>query len=102
MANITTAISVQIDKEDKEKATEILQKLGVSLSGLVNMTIKQLIMRGGIPFDVTIPKEEDNLKDYFSDEELDRLATELLYIKDHPEEYRSYNDVDELKKDLKS
>ena len=102
MANITTAISVQIDKEDKEKATEILQKLGVSLSGLVNMTIKQLIMRGGIPFDVTIPKEEDNLKDYFSDEELDRLATELLYIKDHPEEYRSYKDVDELKKDLKS
>ena len=102
MSNITTAISVQIDKEDKEKATEILQKLGVSLSGLVNMTIKQLIMRGGIPFDVTIPKEEDNLKDYFSDEELDRLATELLYIKDHPEEYRSYKDVDELKKDLKS
>ena len=57
MANLTTAISVQIDKEDKEKATEILQKLGVSMSGLINMTIKQLIMREGIPFDVSVQKK---------------------------------------------
>ncbi len=58
MANLTTAISVQVDKEDKEKATEILQKLGVSMSGLINMTIKQLIMRGSIPFEVSIPKKD--------------------------------------------
>lgn len=32
MANLTTAVSVQIDKE---KVTEILQKLGVSMSGLI-------------------------------------------------------------------
>ena len=43
MANLTTTISVQIDKEDKEQANEILKKLGVSMSGLINMTIKQLI-----------------------------------------------------------
>lgn len=43
MAELTTSISVQIDKEDKKQATIILQKLGVSMSGLINMTIKQLI-----------------------------------------------------------
>lgn len=32
MSNITTAINIQIDKEDKEKTTAILQKLGVSMS----------------------------------------------------------------------
>ena len=45
MSNMTTSISVQIDKKDKEQATAILQKLGVSMSGLINMTLKQLILR---------------------------------------------------------
>ena len=52
MANLTTAISVQIDREDKEKITPILQKLGISMSGLINMTIKQVIMREGVPFPI--------------------------------------------------
>lgn len=102
MANLTTAISVQIDKEDKEKATEILQRLGVSMSGLINMTIKQLIMRGSIPFEVSIPKEEYDLYQYFTKEELDNTAKELDYIEKHPKEYESYNNVEELKKALLS
>lgn len=102
MANLTTAINVQIDKEDKEKATLILQKLGVSMSGLINMTIKQLIMRGAIPFDVSIPSETSNLYDYFSNEELDRASKELSYISENKEEYKSYDDINDLKKDLLS
>lgn len=102
MANLTTAISVQIDKEDKELATEILQKLGVSMSGLINMTIKQLIMRGSIPFEVSIPKEEYELYQYFTKEELNKTAKEITYIEKHPEEYKSYSDISELKKDLLS
>lgn len=70
MANLTTTISVQIDKEDKDKVIEILQKLGVSMSELINMTIKQVIMREGIPFDVALPKKEDELYQYFTEEEL--------------------------------
>lgn len=97
----TTAISVQIDKEDKDKVTEILQKLGVSMSGLINMTIKQVIMRGSIPFDISLPKEEESeLHQYFTEEELQMAARELAYIKEHPEEYKSYNNIKELKKAL--
>lgn len=102
MANLTTAISVQIDKEDKEQATEILQKLGVSMSGLINMTIKQLIMRGSIPFEVSIPKEEYDLSQYFTKEDLDKTAKELTYIEKHPNKYKSYDNLEELKKDLLS
>ena len=100
MANLTTTISVQIDKEDKEQANEILKKLGVSMSGLINMTIKQLIMRGKIPFEVSIPKEENNLYQYFTKEELDEAAKELSYIEKHPNEYKSYSNISELKEDL--
>ena len=97
MSNLTTVISVQIDKDDKEQAIEILQKLGVSMSGLINMTIKQLIMRGSIPFEVSIPKEEYELYKYFTKEELDNTAKELTYIENHPEEYKSYNNISDLK-----
>ena len=104
MASLTTpiSISVQIDKEDKERATEILQKLGVSMSGLINMTIKQLIMREKIPFEISIPKEENDLYKYFSDDELNATAKELMYIEEHPESYKSYNNRKDLKKALLS
>lgn len=97
MSNSTTSISVQIDKDDKEKATAILQKLGVSMSGLINMTIKQLIMRGSIPFDVSIPKEDLELYQYFTKEELDKTAKELDYIEKNPSKYKSYDNVEDLK-----
>ena len=102
MANLTTAISVQIDKEDKEKATEILQKLGVSMSGLINMTIKQLIMRGSIPFEVSIPKEDYELYKYFSEDNLENAARELQYIEKNFDKYKSYSDTNELKEALLS
>ena len=100
MSSLTTAISVQINKDDKEKATKILDRLGVSMSGLINMTIKQLIMRESIPFDVSIPKEENDLYKYFTKKELEKSLKELAYIEKHPEKYKSYNDIDELFKDL--
>lgn len=102
MANLTTAISVQIDKDDKEKAMEILQRLGVSMSGLINMTIKQLIMRGSIPFEVSIPKEEYELFQYFTKEELENTANELEYIEQHSEKYKSFDNINDLKEALLS
>lgn len=88
-----TAISVQIDKKDKEQATEILQRLGVTMSGLINMTIKQVIMRGGIPFEVKEPKMTKNMEEALS---------ELEYIETHLNEYRKNNNWDDLKKELMS
>ena len=95
----TTAISVQIDKDDKEKASLILQKIGVSMSGLINMTLKQLIMRGGIPFDVSIPKDDDFYQ-YFTKEELEEASKELNYIDNHLDEYRKNNKWNDLKSEL--
>ena len=102
MANLTTAISVQIDSKDKEQVTEILQRLGVTMSGLINMTIKQVIMRRGIPFEVALPKNEDNLLQYFTKEQLEETAKELKYMETHLNEYKSYNNVNELFEDLEN
>ena len=93
MANITTAISVQVDAKDKEKATEILQRLGVSMSGLINMTIKQVIMRGGIPFEVKEPKMSKDMVE---------ALKELEYMENHLDEYPHFDNREDLKKALLS
>ena len=61
MENLTTAISVQIDSQDKEIATGILKSLGLNMSTYVNMAIKQLINRNGVPFEVVNPKPKKEL-----------------------------------------
>ena len=96
MASKTCAISVQIDKADKKQVTDILQKLGVSMSALVNMTIKQVIMKKGIPFDIALSQENDELHKYFTEQELDETAKELVDMEKHPEKYKKYNNVSEL------
>ncbi len=59
-------------------------------------------MRGAIPIDVSIPSDNCNLYDYFSNKELDRASKELSYINDHFEEYKSYDNINDLKKNLLS
>ena len=63
MENLTTAISVQIDSQDKEITTGILKSLGLNMSTYVNMAIKQLINRNGVPFEVVNPKPKKELLD---------------------------------------
>ena len=93
MANPTTAISVQIDSNDKEQVTKILSRLGVTMSGLINMTIKQVILRGGIPFEVRDPRMSKEVED---------ALKELDYIESHLDEYKENNRWEDSRKELKA
>ncbi len=55
MESITSAISVQVDSQDKEMANDILKSLGLNMSTYVNMAIKQLLYTNGLPFEVKNP-----------------------------------------------
>lgn len=61
METLTSAISVQVDIHDKEIANGILKNLGLNMSTFVNMAIKQLINKDGIPFEVSNPKPSKEL-----------------------------------------
>lgn len=61
MESSTSAISVQVDTRDKEVANGILKNLGLNMSTFVNMAIKQLINKDGIPFEVSNPKPSKEL-----------------------------------------
>lgn len=57
-------------------------------------------MRGSIPFEVSIPKEEYELYKYFTKDELDQTTKELTYIEKNPKEYKGYSNISELKEAL--
>ena len=54
MANVTT--SIRMDAETKKAATELLNDLGLDLSSAVNIFLKQVILQGGLPFQVKYPQ----------------------------------------------
>lgn len=93
MESLTTAISVQVDRKDKEIATSILNKLGLNMSTYVNMAIKQLINKDGVPFDVVNPKPSKELLEALREGE-DILNGKL--------KAKSYTNMYEMLKDLKS
>lgn len=61
MATIPTQI--RIDEATKKQAVELLEGLGINLSDAVNMFLKQVVMRGGIPFEVKYPEYRQEVVD---------------------------------------
>ena len=43
MANLTSAINIQVDSDTKKQATDILNNLGLSMSTAINIFLKQVI-----------------------------------------------------------
>lgn len=93
MGNLTSAINVNVPTEVKEESSSIFNNLGLNMSTAINMFLKRVIYERGIPFDVKEPKPS---------KELLEALQELEYMEKHPEEYKSYSNIEDLKKDLLS
>ena len=52
----TIPIQIRVDKKTKEEANELFEELGTSMSGAVNMFLKQCVNTGSIPFCVRKPR----------------------------------------------
>lgn len=53
MENKTSAINIQVDSNVKKEATMVLSELGLSMSSAINLFLKQVVKKNGIPFEVT-------------------------------------------------
>lgn len=93
MANLTTALNVNVDAKNKEEATNILKGLGLNMSTAINMFLAQIVKRDGIPFEVVNPKPSKDM--------LDALKEAEQIIK-NPDKYPSYTNREDLKKALLS
>lgn len=48
MANLTSAVNVNVDSNIKREATEILNGLGLNMSTAINMFLTQVVMQDRI------------------------------------------------------
>ena len=70
-------VSVRVEPDIKAQAEAILEQLGISASSFINMTYRQVILKRGIPFAVTIPHSLPT-RDSMSDEEFEQMISASL------------------------
>ena len=62
-------VSARVECGVKAEAEDILQRLGIPVSVVINSLYRQIVFRGGVPFPLTIPAEPKTL-DVLTDAEL--------------------------------
>lgn len=57
----TATLNLRVNPTVKERAEEVLSRLGVPMSTAIDMYLNQISLTGGIPFAVTLPKAPDTV-----------------------------------------
>ena len=63
MATKTANVIARVEPDIKEQAEKIMEQLGIPTSVLINMLYKQIIMKKGIPFSVSLVNEPKAVSD---------------------------------------
>ena len=71
MAAKTANLYARVEPDIKEQAEAILSTLGIPASNAINMFYRQIILRQGLPFDVSIPQLRPLSLNNLSEKELD-------------------------------
>ena len=98
MKNAT--VSARVENNIKNEAEDILQKLGISVSAVINSLYRQIIYQRGIPFSLVIPPEPKTI-DTLSEAEFN-AKLQHSYDQSIANQGRSMNDVfDDLERGFK-
>ena len=90
MATVST--QVRIDSELKKEANDLFSRLGLTMSSAINIFLYQVILHGGLPFDVTEPTYKKEVLEAL--EECRRLSKD--------QSCTGYDNIDDLIESLKS
>ena len=89
----TDTLNIRIEPKLKKEAEKTLDDLGMNVADAVTIFLKQVVLTESIPFNIKKPK--------YNEETLESIKEALEMIK-HPENYKSFNSVDELMEELNS
>lgn len=84
----TETIHIRIDSDLKENVSCLLEQLGISTSEAIKIFLNQVVLNGGLPFDVRLPKYS---------EETELAMKEARKISKNG---KGFNDIDLLFKEL--
>ena len=82
----TATIHVRIDDNTKQAAVAVLDTLGISIAEAVTLYFKQVALRKGIPFELTIPEQVGRNFDRVSEFKRDDLQKVLDVVPDSVDE----------------
>ena len=51
----SSSVFSRVEPELKEQAEEVLSQLGIPMANAINLFLRQIVLRRGIPFDVRLP-----------------------------------------------
>lgn len=57
----STTLNLRVNPTLKQDAESVLSRLGIPMSTAVDMFLNQVVLVGGIPFAVTLPKAPDSI-----------------------------------------
>ncbi|HIV80980.1 MAG TPA: type II toxin-antitoxin system RelB/DinJ family antitoxin [Candidatus Avanaerovorax faecigallinarum] len=67
----TATLNLRVDPDVKERAENVLSRLGVPMSTAINVYLTQISLTGSIPFRIALPEAPDELNaDLMSPEQL--------------------------------
>jgi DNA-damage-inducible protein J len=113
MASSTTNISIRMDTELKAQAEALFGELGMNLSTAFNIFVRQSLREGGIPFDISLGKPNEETKAALREGEFPYDISAYKPNKEtiaalqeseriaHDPTVKGYTDVEELLADLK-
>lgn len=82
MAIKSSNVAARVEPDIKERAEEILSKLGISASNGINMFYRQVILWNGLPFRPSIPVNNSKSLDEMTKDEFDaKIERALLQAK---------------------
>lgn len=55
----TATLNLRVNPTVKQRAEDVLSRLGIPMSTAIDMYLNQISLTGGIPFAVTLPKAPD-------------------------------------------
>ena len=69
-------VTVRIQPEIKQQAEAVLERIGLPVSVLIDTLYRQIIMTGGVPYPLTVPKIPT--RDSMTDEAFDAMLSQGL------------------------
>ena len=100
MAAKTANVTARIQPDIKEQAEIILEKLGIPVSVFIDMAYRQIIINGGIPFDLNISKVPE-ARDAISEDRFNQIMDNGLRQAKNNESLTLADAVEKLKLEIK-
>lgn len=71
MATKSANVTARVQPEIKQKAEAVLEQIGIPVSVLIDTLYRQIIMTGGVPYSLTVPKL--STRDGMTDEQFNAI-----------------------------